>query len=102
MWAHNSDILVRETEKFRSINESNVEANIIGNLSERIDLDDKISKLKMSIGSYRMHNRKCLEDVSTCTAKTESSTHISGTVDIERESVDTDYDTTLDDDSVID
>ena len=61
---HNRDLLVKETEEFRSAKEVNVKANMIGNLAERIDLDGTLSQLKMSIGSCNMHHSQCLEDAS--------------------------------------
>ena len=100
---HNSDLLVKKTEEYRSVKEANIEANIIGNLAERMELDGKLSQLKMSIGSCNMHNSQYLEDASICTAATEASSYVSDTEDITSEkSVDNDYDTILDDDSVID
>ena len=48
---HNSNLLVNETEEYRSVKEANIGAKIIGNLAERMDLDGKISQLKMPIGS---------------------------------------------------
>ena len=101
LWAQNSNLLVKETEECRSINESNSKSKIIGTMSERIELDGKIYQLHMSIGSCSMHDSQYLEDDSTCTAKNESSAHGSGTVDIISDSVDTNYETILDDDSVI-
>ena len=68
-----------------------------------MDLDGKLSQLKMAIGSCNMHYIQCLEDASMCTATTEDSTCISDYVDISSEkSVDSDYDTILDDKSIID
>ena len=64
-----------------------------------MDLDGKLSRLKMSIGSCSMHNSQCLEDTSTCTTKSEASAHIYGTVDIQNELAHADYDSILHDDS---
>ena len=52
---HNSNLLVNETEEYRSVKEANIGANIIANLAERMELDGKLSQLKMSIGSCNMH-----------------------------------------------
>ena len=79
-------ILFKETKEFISIKEDNVEANVIGNLAERMELDGKLSQLKISIGSCNMHNSQHLEDASTCTATTEASTYVSDAVDTSSES----------------
>ena len=65
---HNSDILSKETEEYISIKEAILEANVIGNLPERMDLDGNLSQLKISICSCSIHNRHYLEDASICTA----------------------------------
>ena len=52
---HNSDLLVKETEECRSAKEANIEASAIINIAERMDLDGKLSQLKMSIGSCKMY-----------------------------------------------
>ena len=74
---------------------------MIGNVVERMELDAKLSELKTSRGLCNMRKIKYLEEVSIFTATTESSACISDTEDITSESVDADYATTLDDDSVI-
>ena len=100
---HNSDLLVKETEECRLMKEENIEANELGNLAERIELDGKLSQLKISIDSCNMHYSQCLEYSSMHTATTEASTCVSNAEDITSEkSVYSDYDTMVDDNSVID
>ena len=70
---HNRDLLVKETEEFRSEKEANLEANVIGNLAERIELDGKLSQLNIPISSCNAHCSQHLEDASTRTATSEAS-----------------------------
>jgi len=53
---HNSNLLVNETEEYRYVKEANIGANVIGNLAERMELDGKLSQLKISIGSCNIHD----------------------------------------------
>ena len=59
--------------------EANDEANIFGNLAEKMELDGKLYHLKMPIGSCKMHNSQHIECASMCTDETESSTYVSDT-----------------------
>ena len=59
--------------------EANDEANIFGNLAEKMELDGKLYHLKMSIGSCKIHNSQHIEHVSMCNDETESSTCVSDT-----------------------
>ena len=74
---HNSNLLVNETEECRFIKEANIRANMIGNLAKRMELDGKLSRLNMPIGSCNMYDRQCLEDASMCTTATEAITFVS-------------------------
>ena len=99
---HSSNLLVNETEEDRSVKEANIEDNIIGNVSERMELDVKLSQLNIVIGSCNMHNSQSLEEASTCTVTTKASIPVSDTAHISSEkSVDTDYDTKLNEESVM-
>ena len=75
---------------------------MIGNISERMDLDGKLSQLKTSIGSCKMHNSQYLEDTSIFTAIIEPRAYVYDAENISSESLDAIYSTILNDDSVTD
>ena len=63
-----------------------------------MDLDGKLSQLKMSMGSCNMNYNQNVGDASTCTTTTKASTCVSDAEDITSEnSVDSDHDKILDD-----
>ena len=45
--SHNSDILAKNAEEHAYAEEANIEANMIGNLLERMELEGKLFQLKM-------------------------------------------------------
>ena len=67
-----------------------------------MELEGKLSKIKMSICPCNIHNSHCLEDSSICTNATEASTCVSDNKDITSESVDITYATILYNDSIMD